>query len=116
MLQNYETRSLGTGDPLLEIGRDPLGGNTVGADVPVVSVLIPDDRGEAVDFLRDCANTVVNLLEGGMSKDGLIQEKNRTNPVRWAPVAGDPAAGRVVNDLHRPSNFSKDLSIGESAL
>ena len=76
VLQNHEAGSLGTSEPHVEIRLDLLSGRCASANVPVVSVMVPDDRGETEAFLRNCANTVVNLLKGGMSKDGLIHDKN----------------------------------------
>lgn len=75
-----ETRRLGAGDPLLQVGGDASRGNASGlAQLPVVGVLVPVNLNEAEDVLGDGANAVVTKVETGhMSEDRLGREGRMT--------------------------------------
>ena len=59
------------------------------------ALLVPDDGGQAEDLLSNGADTLVRVTKGR------------------APVLGDTAASRVVDDLHCPAEFTEDLVVGE---
>lgn len=59
----------------------------------VDSLLVPDDGGETEDLLSNSADALVGVTHRG------------------APVLGDPAARRVVNDLHCPAELADHLEV-----
>ena len=57
-------------------------------------LLVPDDGGKTKDFLSNSSDTVVRVT------------------VWRPPVLGQTSAGRVVDDLHRPSELAEEFLVG----
>ena len=97
VFEDDETGGSRAVEPLGESSLNGLKGSAIGSHGPVFTVLVPDDGGEAEDVISDCANSVVCVS------------------VWRTPISRDATAGRVVDDLHCPSELGDDLLVCKEA-
>ena len=95
MLEDDETGGLGAGEPLSHVAVDRIQrrARRGALHLPVLRILVPHDSGHTEDLARDSTNASVDIAVGR------------------APVARDLAIGRVVNDLHSPTQLAHHLLI-----
>lgn len=94
MLEDDETGGLGAREPFLHVCRDGGERRAAARNAPVLRVLVPDDGGKSEDLAPDRGHTRVDVT------------------VRRAPEARELPVGRIVDDLHRPSELRDDLLVG----
>ena len=96
VLQNDQAWILRARKDLIHAGLDSVERDArLGANIPVVAVIIPNDSRQAKDFLGNGADTIVGIA------------------VRGAPESWYTAARRIVDNLHAPTKLRENLFIGK---
>ncbi len=95
MLEDDETWALRAGEPLVHEVVHVVLGLSARRDVPVVGIVVPDDRSQPEHALRNGVDAVVDVAVGR------------------APEAGELSIGRVVDDLHCHGELAEHLHVAE---